>query len=310
MEIRTTKCAKEQREPELAPAPERSMYLRKKATPQIRKSYHVSRLLIKGLKLAGQIGAGMAAVGLLAWIVVYAYSSSRFTLNTITFHGCKHLDCKELEAVIRRDFPAHILQIDLKQLRERIEKETWAKHAEIRRILPSEFVIYIQERIPLVILELRGELMLADEDGILLDKYDARYGKLDVPVFKGILGDKAEGYRQYQEENSERVRLGLRMLAELESGSPEYTRSISEVDLSDKSNVRIMLVDDTAEIQFGERDFLKRFKKLMANMNQYRELKLQYGEFASVDLRFESQIAYRRRSPGGTPAAGPEEVRR
>ncbi len=310
MEIKTARIPKEQEEPELAPVPERSMYLRKKATPQIRKSHHFSRIILKGVKLAGQVGVCLAAVALLVWIVIYAYSSDRFTLNNITFYGCKHLDCAGLEAAIRKEYPTHILRIDLKQLSERIERETWTKKVEIRRILPSDLAIYVQERTPLVILELRGELMLADEDGILLDKYDTRYGKLDVPVFKGLLGDNAEGYRQYQEENSERVRLGLRMLAELESGSAEYTRSISEVDLSDKSNVRIMLVDDTAEIQFGDRDFLKRFSKFMANMNQYRELKVQYGEFASVDLRFDSQIAYRRRNVAGASATGTEEVRR
>jgi len=310
MEFKTTKNPKDQEEPELSSAPEKSMYLRKKATAQMRKSYHFSRFLLKGLRLAGQIGICLALAGLLVWIVAYAYSSDRFLLNTITINGCRHLDCRGLEAAIRRDFPKHILQIDLKPLQQRIESETWTRRAEIRRILPSELVIYVQERTPIVILELRGELMLADEDGILLDKYDTHYGKLDVPVFKGILGDNADGYRQYQEENSERVRLGLRMLAELESGSPEYTRSISEVDLSDKSNVRIMLVDDTAEIQFGDRDFLKRFNKLIANMNQYRELKNQYGEFASVDLRFESQIAYRRRNIPGSPAGEPAEVRR
>jgi cell division septal protein FtsQ len=308
MEIKTRKSPKEQEESDAPPAPDKSMYLRKKVTPQIRKSYLVSRLLIKGLKVLAQAAVCLAAIALLIWVGFYAYSSDRFTLQTISFYGCKHLDCRGLEAAIRRDFPKHILRIDLTQLRGRIEKEVWTRRAEIRRILPSELAIYVQERTPLVIMEVRNDLMLGDEDGILLDKYDPGYGKLDVPVFKGLLGDNPEGYRLYQEENSERVRLGLKMLAELESGSPEYTRSISEVDLSDKSNLRAMLVDDTAEISFGDRDFLKRFNKLMANMNQYRDLKTQYGEFASVDLRFEDQIAYRPRK--GRQNAQPAELRK
>jgi len=306
MEIRTTKNAREQEEPEAGSPSEKSMYLRKKVTPHIRKSYHFSRVLIRTFKLVMQTGLGLAVAGLAVWMAIYAYSSERFTLKTIAFSGCRHLDCAALEASLRRELPSHTLQIDLQQLRERIERETWVKRVEVRRILPSEIDIFVQERTPLVILELRGELMLADEDGMLLDKYDPHYGKLDVPVFKGFVGDGPEGYRQYQEENSERVRLGLRMLAELGSGPTDYTRSISEVDLSDKTDVRIMLVDDTAEIQIGDRDFLKRFDKLISNMKEYQELKGQYGEFASVDLRFESQIAYRRRNSDGASA----EVRR
>jgi cell division protein FtsQ len=308
MDIKTTKGAKEPEENEAAA--DRSNYLRKKVTPQIRKSYLVNRLLLKGLKVLAQAGVILGAVGLLVWVGIYAWSSDRFTLQTIHFYGCKHLDTAALEGSIRQDFPKRIMQIDLKQLRERIEKEVWVRRAEIRRILPSELAIYVQERVPLVIMEIRNDLMLGDEDGILLDKYDPSYGKLDVPVFKGLLGDNAEGYRLYQEENSARVREGLKMLAELESGSPEYTRSISEVDLSDKSNLRAMLVDDTAEISFGDRDFLKRFNKLMANMSQYRDLKTQYGEFASVDLRFEDQIAYRPRKEAGKASVAGQEAKK
>ena len=294
-------------EPEPAPSNEKSRYLRKKVTPHIRKSYHFSRVFLRVLKLIAQTGLVITVAGVLVWMAIYAYSSDRFTLRTITFAGCRHLDCASLETSLRRELPRHILQISLPELRDRIERETWAKKVEIRRILPSQLAIYVQERTPLAILELRGELMLADEDGILLDKYDSRYGKLDVPVFKGFLGGGSEGYRQEQDENSDRVRLGLRMLAELESGSADYTRNISEVDLSDKTNVRIMLVDDTAEIQLGDRDFLKRFNKLISNMKEYRELKGQYGDFASVDLRFDSQIAYRRRNVSGQAKT---EVRR
>jgi cell division septal protein FtsQ len=286
------------------------MYLRKKVTPQIRKSYLVNRLLLKGLKVLAQAAVCLAAAALPIYVGFNAWSSDRFTLQTIHFYGCRHLDTASLEASIRGEFPQHILRIDLKQLRDRIEKETWVRRAEIRRILPSELAIYVQERVPLVIMELRNELMLTDEDGILLDRYDPHYGKLDVPVFKGLLGDNPEGYRLYQEENSARIREGLKMLAELESGSQEYTRSISEVDLSDRSNLRAMLVDDTAEISFGDHDFLKRFNKLMANMNQYRDLKTQYGEFASVDLRFEDQIAYRPRKGAVKANAQPQGLRK
>ena len=142
-----------------------------------------------------------------------------------------------------------------------------------------------------VIIEFRSELMLADKDGIMLDRYDPKYGKLDVPVFKGVLGEDAESYRLYQEENSARIRQGLQMLAEIESGSPEETRKISEVDISDRENLKILLVDDTAEVYLGEKDYLKRFRSLMDNMQQYQELKNQYTEIESIDLRFERIIS-------------------
>ena len=248
------------------------------------------------IKILGEFGICLLVAGFMLSVFVYAYNSDRFTLRKVTFYGTKELDIRNLEFIVRHDFPANILHINLRQLQIRLEHETWAKRVEIRRVLPSELLIYIQERSPSVILEMNGKLMIADDDGVLLDSYDSRYGKLDVPVFTGVLGKNAESYRMNQAENAARISQGLRMLSEVEAGLPQYTLNISEVDISDKNNLKIVLVDDTAEVLLGDRDFLKRFQTLMSNKDQYRELKAQYSDFKSVDLRFDGQIIYRPRN--------------
>ena len=308
MEIRTTRKSHESEDPKVTAAPAKSMYLRRKTA--FPKSSPGSRNLVRIFKVAGRLAVLTLLVSSLLSVFYYAFTSEAFSLQTIRLEGCTHLDTAHVEAIIRKEFPSHILQIDLQQLRSRIELETWCRRAEIRRVLPSELDIYVQERTPSVILELKGELMLADEEGILLDRYDTRYGKIDVPVFKGVLGDDARSYRQNQTENSERVRMGLRMLAELESASAELTGALSEVDLSDKGNVRLMRVDDTAEIWLGDKNFLKRYKAFLANANRYREIREQYGEVMSVDLRFDGQIIYRPRKVPAAQAVTTAEVRK
>ncbi len=303
MEIHTNK-PKVEPEPEEAPTPEQNRYLRRKTTQKLRKSHFASRRLIGAMRIMAKLGACFLALAFLLSILVFAYSSDAFALRNITINGCKHLDADRLRAIIRDNFPSNLLQIDLKHLQGLLEDETWTKRVEIRRVLPSDLVIDIQERVPSVVLEMKGELVLADSDGVLLDSYNTeKYGRLDVPVFKGVLGRNAGEFRLYQEENSARIRLGQRLLSDLESGSQDHTKSISEVDLSDRNNVKVILVNDTAEIFLGNRDFLKRFATLMSNMNQYQDLKAQYTDIASVDLRFDGQIVYRpRRTAGGQPA--------
>jgi cell division septal protein FtsQ len=233
-------------------------------------------------------------------LIKLSFTSERFKVQNINFVGCKQSRPDVLERVIRQNTPANILQINLKELRGRLEQEPWIERAEIRRILPSRLIIYVGERTPGVLLELHGELMLADKNGILLDRYEAKYGKLDVPVFKGLMGRNAQEYRVNQAENSTRVTIGSRMLEELDYGSPAFTRSISEVDLADKNNVKVLLVDDSAEVSLGDRDFLKRFRTLIANMAQYQDLKSQYNEIVSIDLRFDGRIIYRPRPGSGS----------
>jgi cell division septal protein FtsQ len=288
-------------DPEVPPTPDKSRYLRRKTPQKLRKSQFASRRMISILRIMGKVGAFLLVMGFLASIFIYSRTSNQFMLRKVAISGCSHLNPQRLEAIIRKEFPGNALNIDLMQLRSRLEEEVWVRGVEIRRILPSELIIYVQERTPAVIFELQGELMLGDESGILLDQYDPKYGKLDLPVFKGMLGNSPERYRENGEENARRVRLGLKLLSELDGADPLYARNISEVSLSDPANLKLLLVDDIAEIFLGDKDFLPRFRTLMANMNQYQELKSQYNDIAEVDLRFDGQIIYRPRlSQGGT----------
>jgi len=308
MEIHTNKRIAESAGKESSPPSEKGPYLRRKANQRLRRSNVASRRLVRWAKATGRLSAFVLAAAFVITLFVYAYTSDRFTVRTITFYGCVHQDPHRLEDAIRGDFPKNLLRIDLQALRDRLEREPWIKSVEIRRILPSELVIHVHERSPTVILEMNGELMLADDEGLLLDKYDPKYGKLDMPIFKGIVGSSPEEYALHQDENADRVKVGLNMLKELEAGSSMFTRDISEVDLSDRSNIRILLIDDTAELYLGDKDFLKRFSKFKANLPEYKDLKSQYKDIASVDLRYNGQIIYRPRTTGAAQGEDTAEV--
>ena len=293
MEIRTSRTA-DVRSARIVPPPDKSRH-RKKTAQKLGKGHIAGRRASSALRSMGKLCAFLLLAFFMLSIFVFAYTSDKFNLRHIQFYGCRELDSKRLEEIIRNDFPASILRIDLPKLKQRLEQETWARQVEIRRVLPSDLILYVEERIPSVILEMNGELMVADRDGILLDRYDPRFGKLDVPVLRGVMGEDMEGYRLYQEGNTARIRQALAMLSEIESGAPHYARKISEIDMSDKENLKILLVDDTAEVYLGGKDFLKRFLTLMDNMGTYQEFKDQNNDIASIDLRFDGQIWYRLR---------------
>ncbi len=242
-------------------------------------------------RIYGLLAVLVLVANLMVAIFVYAYTSDRFTIRNISFTGCRQINEKQLERIIRHSFPSSILRIDLGLLKSRLEDENWIKSAEIRRILPTDLVVNIVERAPAVILEISGELMVADIDGILLDNYHPKYGKLDVPVFRGLMGKDSESFRLHQQENSTRIRRGLSLLSELESGSSSYSRMISEIDLSDPDNLTVMLLDDDAEVYLGKEEHLKRFQTLMRYMSRYQEQKAQY-DIASIDMRFTGKIIY------------------
>jgi cell division septal protein FtsQ len=301
MDIKTAPRRRDSSEASESVPPDRGAYLRRKSSQKLRKRQLASRKIMGILKPAGRIALAVAAIAAVVAGYWNVSSSARFELRMVTCEGCVYVEPAHIEEIIRRECPRNILQIDLARLCERLEKERWIRKVEIRRVLPGSLIIYVEERRPAVIAELNGELILTDPEGMLLDRYADRYGRMDVPVFSGLLGDNLGDYRHYQEENASRIALGLSVLAELSSGAPDVARQISEIDLSDTGNVRVMMVDDTAEIFLGDRDFLKRFQVFMANMPQYQELKAEYSEIASVDLRYDGKIIYRPRNLPETP---------
>jgi cell division protein FtsQ len=279
--------------------PDRGQYLRRRTDQKLMKSQAVNLRFVRILGMLGRLTVGLLVVAFGFYLFTSAFTSTRFTLGDISFKGCKELEPEYLELIIRDTFPGNLLRIDLDELRSRLEEEIWVEMAEIRRILPSQLIIYIRERVPRVIAELQGELVLTDREGVFLDEYNPRYGKLDVPVFRGLLGDSAEEYLLYQEENARRVQQGVIVLAALEGGSATYPQMISEIDLSDTGNIRLLLVDDNVEIQLGDRDFLKRFNNFILNKDKYQELKSEYEDIITIDLRFEGRIIYHPKNLSG-----------
>ncbi len=305
MEIKTGTAHSEPESPAVLVPPDRGRPARKKTTQKLQRGRHVMAFLLAALRVLAGVGlVALCAVGGFA-AYRYAQTANILALSNVRVDGCGHSDPSAIETIVRRDFPANVLQINLKQLRARLEQEPWIRRVELRRVLPASLIIHVQERVPSVIAEIGGELELLDDEGILLDRCQPSYGKLDVPVFGGLRGDDPAAYKILQEENSSRVRIGVQVLKELAAGSPDFTRAISEIDLSDPGNVKVLLVDDTAEVFLGDRDFLKRFQMFMSNLSQYQDLKSQGKEIAAVDLRFDSQIVYRLKRP----AAGQAEAK-
>ncbi|MDR1726703.1 MAG: FtsQ-type POTRA domain-containing protein [Acidobacteriota bacterium] len=246
-------------------------------------------------RAAGRAGVfALFAVSVLA-LALIAFRSDAFNLGDVAVNGCRHQDAAKLEEIIRTEFPANILRIDLDAVRRRLEDETWVKRVALRRVLPSTLVVDVTERTPTAIVELGGVQMVADGEGVLLGVYGGGFGKLDSPIFKGFDGDR-ETYEMY-EVNGERVKRGVRMLAGIAKEMPEAARKISEVDLSEDGYAKILMDDSPVEICLGGEDYMARLRSLVYDPERsYRALTEQgYGreQVEQIDLRFKSGIIFR-----------------
>ena len=279
--------------------------VRKKNPQKMSRNRITGRRVVTAAIMLGKVGGILFIAAFIFSTGKFVYNSEIFHLHKIAIHGWKETDPEKLEEIVWNNSSGNILEIDLELLKEKLEQPKWVKSVEIRRVLPSSLVLHVRERVPSVILEMSGHLMLADNDGILLDEYDPHYGKLDVPVFTGILGKDAESYRSYQEENTLHIRHALKALDEIESGETQYIALISEIDISDQNNLKVILVGENTELYLGKEDYRNRLHKFFANKESYEETKKKYGDIASVDLRSDINITYyTSRNVSGSPYRG------
>jgi len=265
-------------------------------------------------RVVGRLAMFFLLAVLVCALAVCAFTSDAFRLREVTVNGCRHQDAEKLKRVVRgMRYSANILFVDLGETRRRLEQERWVDHVELHRVLPSRLVVDVTERTPKAVVELAGEQMVADGEGVLLGAYGSGFGKVESPIFKGLMlmadeQDLYKAYGVYQEENAGLVRRGLALLSKIERTTPEAARKISEIDLSERKYVKILMDDSPVVICLGEgEDDIKRFRTLIVDATRLqRELKAKKGadmdQMKQINLRNKGSIVYTPRDGVKPPA--------
>jgi len=99
-----------------------------------------------------------------------------------------------------------------------------------------------------------------------------------------------------------------RLMEELDSNNQHYSQQISEIDLTDPEDARVLMPAQGADIlaHFGEDHFIERYQRYQAHISEWRQ---QYPKLAAVDLRYDHQVVLEMASGVDTtqPAVDPSE---
>ena len=129
------------------------------------------------------------------------------------------------------------------------------------------------------------EIGLVDANGVLLNMTPALMAAhhYSFPVVAGIEP------REPLSTRAARMKIYQRFVADLDSGGEKVSDQLSEVDLSDPEDVKVLMPEQGSDIlaHFGEDNFLSRYKNYKAHLAEWRQ---QYPHLAAVDLRYEHQV--------------------
>jgi cell division protein FtsQ len=245
----------------------------------------------------------LAAAGL--GLYRYGERSWRFRVDSsdqIEVTGAEHVAHAHIMEVMGEDIGRNIFFVPLAQRKLQLEQIPWVESASVMRFVPNRLRIEIHERTPVAFARVGSHISLIDAGGTLMALGPGGKHKYSFAVIAGMnagepLSTRAARMKSYNE-----------LVRELDSSGAHYSQGLSEVDLTDTEDVKVLAADANGEVlvHLGSGNYLQRYKTYVTHVQQWRQ---QFDKLESVDLRYDGQIIVNpdldgmARQPALTPAA-------
>jgi cell division protein FtsQ len=250
-------------------------------------------------RAAGRIFLTLAALGGAAactiLLITFLSSDARYRItgtDNIAATGLTEVSRAELLPVFGEDIGRNIFFVPLAERRQQLEEIPWVEKATVMRLLPDQIQVSIVEREPVAFVRQGAQICLVDASGVLLTMPAAMMAQhhYSFPVVTGINAQDPPAQRKA------RMAVYQRLLGELDANGQHLSEQISEIDLSDPTDARVLMPEQDADIlaHFGQDHFLERYQRYKAGINDWRH---QHPDLVSVDLRYET-IAVLSMPPG------------
>ena len=274
---------------------------------------------------ASTVGRVLLALGALMVLVgigtacdlfkTYLERDGRFRIavtSQIQASGLTEVTRAQLLPVFGEDIGRNIFFVPIGERRKQLEAIPWVEHATVMRLLPDQIRVNVVERQPVAFTRHVQQIGLVDANGVLLDMSPATMvvHHYSFPVVTGMdPGDSAASRKG-------RMALYGRLMAELDANHQHFSQQISEIDLTDPEDARVLMPEPGADIlaHLGEDHFLERYQRYKAHIAEWRQ---QYPKLAAVDLRYEHQVVLEMTSglnatqpaPDSSAAASPDAAK-
>ncbi|MGA9039882.1 MAG: FtsQ-type POTRA domain-containing protein [Terriglobales bacterium] len=252
-----------------------------------------TRLIWGAIALTVLVLCGVAT----AMLYDYGEHSWRFRVassDDIEIAGLQNVTRSQVMEVMGADIGRNIFFIPLAQQKKQLEQIPWVESASVMRFVPNHLRIEIQERTPVAFARVGSKVMLIDAAGTLMDLPGGKK-KYSFPVILGMNPNEPMSTRM------PRMKIYNDLVSQLDADGGHYSQALSEVDISDADDVKVLANDPDGEVlvHLGSSDYLERYKIYVAHVREWRQ---QFAKVDSVDLRYDRQIVVNPDMPGPKPA--------
>ncbi|MCB4435094.1 cell division protein FtsQ/DivIB [Alteromonas sp. McT4-15] len=213
-----------------------------------------------GLVLAGLVFGGMKANQ-------YLYDEQQMPVQVIDFSGdYQHIDITKLERLIRKAQPGSFFALDVNEVFELVESQSWVYRASVRKKWPNTLKIYLVEQQPVA---KWNEDLLLNPYG---DTFNDEGVELQLPRLYGPGGSEKTALEGY---NAMHALITTTDMA------------IDELSLSERFAWQVQLKNGI-KLNLGRQEFIDRLQRFI---DVYPLLAQQEKAVKYVDLRYDTGVA-------------------
>jgi len=250
------------------------------------------------LLLAGGVAAFIAIT-----LYRYATQSWRFQIDSsdnIDLLGAKNVSRAGVLDSFSADIDRNIFFVPLAERQKQLQEIPWVESATVMRLLPNRLRIGVTERTPVAFAEVDSRIAFIDAHGVILPMAPGQQSSYSFPVIVAMSDAEPLSTR------AARMKIYGRFIKELDSSGSNYSRDLSDLDLSDPDDVKATIADPQGVVlvHFGSANFLERFQIYRAHVQEWRT---QFQPLKSVDLRYQHQVIVNPDEVSGTPAQPREQ---
>jgi hypothetical protein len=216
---------------------------------------------------------------------------ARFDIRRLELRGTSLRTRQEVTRLIEPLRGQNLFRAPLREVRHQLEQLDWVDDVTLRRDLPDQVAIHIQEREIQGLCRIEDQLFVFDMDNQVIAPYRAIFGLkafshqamsqrfgLSAPIITGI-PTLASATTQLQK--------GRHLLDQIWSDCPTFWPHIDELNLSDPENMMIQTPLFTAPIYLGDQLVPGNLSRLMVLCDH---LQVEYPQLEYIDLAIPYQV--------------------
>jgi cell division protein FtsQ len=214
----------------------------------------------------------------------YGERSWRFRVESsddIEISGLQNVSRPQVMEVMGGDIGRNIFFVPLAQRKTQLEQIAWVESASVMRFIPNRLKVEIHERTPVAFARVGSRILLTDNVGTLMELPGKK--KYSFPVIVGMNQGEPPSTR------AARMKIYNDVVRQLDSGGARYSQDLSEIDLTDPDDVKVLANHRAGEVlvHLGSSNYLERYKVYVTHVQEWQQ---QFDKLESVDLRYDRQI--------------------